>query len=67
VDVLRPTTEYDWTELWRAVVGLLGFLSNKLDSLITTGGVETLAKEVSVSTHMILLPLILFLLDAGNA
>jgi len=37
--------EYDWVELWRAVVGLLSFLSNKLDSLITTGGVERLAQE----------------------
>jgi hypothetical protein len=46
----ETATEYDWAELWRAVVGLLSFLSNKLDSLITTGGVEKLAQEVSASS-----------------
>jgi hypothetical protein len=49
-DCTETATEYDWVELWRAVVGLLSFLSNKLDSLITTGGVERLAQEVSVSS-----------------
>ncbi|KAG1757162.1 hypothetical protein EDB19DRAFT_1656167 [Suillus lakei] len=41
----RMRLEYDWLELWKAVVGLLGFLSSKLDSLITTGGVERLIQE----------------------
>lgn len=47
--------EYDWAELWRAVIGLLGFLSNKLDSLMTTGGVERLAQEVSKCRWCLLL------------
>lgn len=37
--------EYDWLELWKAVVDLLGFLSGKLDSLMTTGGIERLVQE----------------------
>ncbi|KZP25398.1 hypothetical protein FIBSPDRAFT_1041539 [Athelia psychrophila] len=37
--------EYDWAELWRAIIGLLAFLSNKVDSLITTGSVEKLARD----------------------
>jgi hypothetical protein len=37
--------EYDWLELWKAVVDLLGFLSGKLDSLVTTGGIERLVQE----------------------
>lgn len=37
--------EYDWIELWKAVVDLLGFLSGKLDSLATTGGIERLVQE----------------------
>ncbi|OCH94681.1 hypothetical protein OBBRIDRAFT_788932 [Obba rivulosa] len=38
--------EYYWQELWRALLGMLDFLSNKLDSLITTGGgIEQLVKE----------------------
>jgi len=41
----RIRLDHEWGELWRAVVGLLGFLSNKLDSLMTTGGVERLAQE----------------------
>ncbi|KAJ6519996.1 hypothetical protein C8R45DRAFT_953526 [Mycena sanguinolenta] len=36
--------EYSWQELWSALIGLLGFLSSKLDSLLTTGGVEQLAR-----------------------
>lgn len=43
----QAVTEYDWQELWRSIIGLLDFLSNKLDSLVTTGGVERLAQEVS--------------------
>lgn len=37
---------YDWTELWDSIVGLLNFLSSKVDALHTTGGVELLASEV---------------------
>ncbi|KAJ7631175.1 hypothetical protein FB45DRAFT_917728 [Roridomyces roridus] len=36
--------EYTWQELWSALIGLLAFLSSKLDSLTTTGGVEQLAR-----------------------
>ncbi|KAJ7040434.1 hypothetical protein C8F04DRAFT_1083551 [Mycena alexandri] len=36
--------EYSWQELWSALLGLLGFLSSKIDSLTTTGGVEQLAR-----------------------
>ena len=38
---------YHWQELWRALVLLLDFLASKLDSLVTTGGIEQLAQEVS--------------------
>ncbi|KAG1783513.1 hypothetical protein EV702DRAFT_1053969 [Suillus placidus] len=41
----RMRLEYDWIELWKAVVDLLGFLSGKLDSLVTTGGIERLVQE----------------------
>ncbi|KAG1828100.1 hypothetical protein EV424DRAFT_1471326 [Suillus variegatus] len=41
----RIRLEYDWLELWKAVVDLLGFLSGKLDSLVTTGGIERLIQE----------------------
>ncbi|KAJ7110039.1 hypothetical protein C8R44DRAFT_678676 [Mycena epipterygia] len=36
--------EYPWQELWSALIGLLAFLSSKLESLTTTGGVELLAR-----------------------
>ncbi|KAJ6604834.1 hypothetical protein DFH09DRAFT_1123914 [Mycena vulgaris] len=36
--------EYPWHELWSALIGLLSFLSAKLESLTTTGGVEQLAR-----------------------
>ncbi|KAF7347688.1 DUF1741 domain-containing protein [Mycena venus] len=36
--------EYSWHEMWSALIGLLGFLSSKLDILLTTGGVEQLAR-----------------------
>jgi len=45
VNKKRIRLEYDWTEFWRALIGLLNFLSNKLESLATTGGVERLARE----------------------
>lgn len=41
----RIRLEYDWLELWKAVVDLLGFLSGKLDNLMTTGGIERLVQE----------------------
>ncbi|KZT02439.1 DUF1741-domain-containing protein [Laetiporus sulphureus 93-53] len=41
----RTRLEYHWQELWKALVGLLDFLANKLDSLITTGGIEQLVHE----------------------
>ncbi|KAJ7446477.1 hypothetical protein B0H11DRAFT_1745875 [Mycena galericulata] len=40
----RIRLDYSWQELWSALVGLLAFLSSKLDSLTTTGGVEQLAR-----------------------
>jgi len=36
---------YGWQDFWRALIGLLDFLANKLDGLITTGGVEQLVEE----------------------
>ncbi|KAF7303319.1 DUF1741 domain-containing protein [Mycena kentingensis (nom. inval.)] len=36
--------EYSWQGLWSAVISLLAFLSSKLDSLTTTGGVERLVR-----------------------
>lgn len=41
-----PCPDYHWPELWKALIGLLDFLVNKLDSLLTTGGVEQLIQEV---------------------
>ncbi|TFY70009.1 hypothetical protein EVJ58_g112 [Rhodofomes roseus] len=41
----RISLEYHWPELWKALIGLLDFLANKLDGLITTGGVEQLIQE----------------------
>jgi len=38
--------EYHWREFWSAVIGLLNFLSTKVDSLVTTGGLEELLREV---------------------
>ncbi|KAI9065925.1 hypothetical protein FKP32DRAFT_1623459 [Trametes sanguinea] len=37
--------DYHWQELWRAMILLLDFLANKLEGLITTGGVEQLVQE----------------------
>ncbi|KAI0801082.1 hypothetical protein C8Q74DRAFT_1240211 [Fomes fomentarius] len=36
--------KYHWQELWRALILLLHFLNSKLDSLLTTGGVEQLVQ-----------------------
>ncbi|KAL6310173.1 hypothetical protein BKA93DRAFT_722531 [Sparassis latifolia] len=41
----RVHLDYLWQDFWRALIGLLDFLANKLDSLITTGGVERLVQE----------------------
>ncbi|KAF8167628.1 hypothetical protein B0H34DRAFT_646029 [Crassisporium funariophilum] len=41
----RIRLDYDWTELWNAVIGLLNFVSTKLETLHTTGGIELLASE----------------------
>ncbi|THH13581.1 hypothetical protein EW146_g6658 [Bondarzewia mesenterica] len=41
----RIRLDYHWRELWRAMFGLLDFLANKVDNLITTGGVQGLAQE----------------------
>jgi hypothetical protein len=65
-NVLRSLQDYDWAELWRSAVGLLDFLSNKLNSLTTTGGVESLAQEVSPFSRSLLL-LTAVLLDISHA
>ncbi|CCM03132.1 uncharacterized protein FIBRA_05253 [Fibroporia radiculosa] len=41
----RLRLEYHWQDMWTALIGLLDFLSNKLDDLITTGGVEPIVRE----------------------
>ncbi|KAK0233651.1 hypothetical protein IW262DRAFT_1452216 [Armillaria fumosa] len=41
----RLRLEYEWKELWSAILGLLHFLATKLDNLVTTGGVEQLIRE----------------------
>ncbi|KAK0481699.1 hypothetical protein IW261DRAFT_1562992 [Armillaria novae-zelandiae] len=41
----RLRLEYEWKELWSAILGLLHFLAAKLDNLVTTGGVEQLIRE----------------------
>jgi hypothetical protein len=38
--------DYEWLELWKAIIAVLGFLAGKLDHLTTTGGVENLIQEV---------------------
>ncbi|KAE9398447.1 hypothetical protein BT96DRAFT_957569 [Gymnopus androsaceus JB14] len=43
---------YEWKELWSAILGLLGFLATKLDSLYTTGGVENLVHEAESSVFL---------------
>jgi hypothetical protein len=39
-------SDYHWKEFWSAILGLLAFLSNKLENLVTTGGVEELVRQV---------------------
>lgn len=38
--------DYEWLELWKAIIAVLAFLASKLDHLTTTGGVENLIQEV---------------------
>ncbi|KAF8846038.1 hypothetical protein BDN67DRAFT_12014 [Paxillus ammoniavirescens] len=42
---VRVRLDYEWLELWKAIVGLLAFLASKLDHLTGTGGVERLIQE----------------------
>jgi len=46
------TPEYHWTEFWRAVLGLLEFLTKKIDELQGAAGIRTLIKEVSTLTTL---------------
>ncbi|KAF7307059.1 DUF1741 domain-containing protein [Mycena indigotica] len=46
--------EYTWQELWSAILNLLSFLSSKLDSLTTTGGVEQLVRTTVVFIELCL-------------
>ncbi|KAJ7070877.1 hypothetical protein C8F01DRAFT_1108188 [Mycena amicta] len=46
--------DYSWQELWSAIIDLLGFLSSKLDSLTTTGGVEQLVRATVVFLELCL-------------
>lgn len=38
--------DYHWSQLWKAIVGLLDFLGGKTDELTSTTGVEQLLQEV---------------------
>ncbi|KAG6380882.1 hypothetical protein JVT61DRAFT_5273 [Boletus reticuloceps] len=42
---VRIRIDYEWLELWKAIIAVLGFLAGKLDQLTTTGGVENLIQE----------------------
>ncbi|KIJ66287.1 hypothetical protein HYDPIDRAFT_174431 [Hydnomerulius pinastri MD-312] len=42
---VRVRLDYEWLELWKAVLGLLAFLASKIDHLTTTGGIERLLQE----------------------
>ncbi|KAJ7293157.1 hypothetical protein C8J57DRAFT_1268248 [Mycena rebaudengoi] len=53
--------EYSWQELWNDLFGLLDFLSKRLDSLITTGGVEQLARATILLLDLCLAKCELFL------
>ena len=46
------TPEYHWTEFWRAVLGLLEFLTKKIDELQSAAGIRTLIKEVGTLTTL---------------
>ena len=40
--------EYHWIEFWRAVLGLLEFLTKRLEELQSAAGIRLLIKEVSM-------------------
>ncbi|KAI9570258.1 hypothetical protein HD554DRAFT_2188759 [Boletus coccyginus] len=42
---VRVRIDYEWLELWKAIIAVLGFLASKLDHLTTTGGIENLIQE----------------------
>ncbi|KAI0778369.1 hypothetical protein BD413DRAFT_465054 [Trametes elegans] len=46
--------DYHWQELWQALLLLLDFLASKVDSLITTGGVEQLVHETLLAFDLAL-------------
>jgi hypothetical protein len=43
---LPPHSDYHWAEFLKAVVGILGFVVNKNEGLITSGGLELLMRQV---------------------
>lgn len=45
------TPEYHWTEFWRAVLGLLEFLTKKIDELQSAAGIRLLIKEVNIHSR----------------
>ncbi|KNZ76994.1 Chromatin structure-remodeling complex subunit rsc9 [Termitomyces sp. J132] len=47
--------EYVWKDLWAALLGLLGFLTTKIDSLDTTAGVEQIVRETIVLLYLSLI------------
>ncbi|KAF9041727.1 hypothetical protein BDZ89DRAFT_1207601 [Hymenopellis radicata] len=50
----RNRLEYSWKEFWSALLGLLHFLATKIDSLLTTGGVEQLIRETVLLLNLCL-------------
>ena len=42
------TSEYHWIEFWRAVLGLLEFLTKRIDELQSAAGIRPLIKEVRI-------------------
>jgi len=39
--------EYPWKELWISVLGLLSFVSSRVEDLLTSGEIDQLAVDVS--------------------
>ncbi|KAJ7597517.1 hypothetical protein C8J56DRAFT_321871 [Mycena floridula] len=50
----RIRLEYEWKELFIAILGLLSFITTKLDSLVSTGGIELLLREAIVLLNLLL-------------
>ncbi|KAL1738253.1 hypothetical protein HDZ31DRAFT_51279, partial [Schizophyllum fasciatum] len=50
----RTRIDYHWQEVWVATLGLLNFLSTKLDDLFSTGEIEALISETLSFLHMAL-------------